>query len=161
MPGVGSTTRGWMTGGSSSGHGVKPTEASGPVPFVTVVPQGGAAVAVPGDGWAGSPPTAPGAERPDDRSCVTASDPAAEVAATAPTMTLTARTSEIVTVFGTCASLIGAVPRSSRLSLRRREAALGFPLQPGPYRTDIKPWRVRPRRLVDEDTTGIRSRLHP
>jgi hypothetical protein len=111
MPGVGSTTWGWMTGGSSSGHGVNPTEASGPVPFVTVVPHGGAAVAVPGHGWAGSPPTAPGAERPDDSSCVTASDPAAEVAATAPTMTLMARTSEIVTVFGTCASLIGAVQR--------------------------------------------------
>ena len=52
-----------------------------------------------------------GAEGPDDCSCETASDPRAEVAATAPTMTLTARTSEIVNAFGTCASLIGAVQR--------------------------------------------------
>jgi hypothetical protein len=71
------------------------------VPFVTIVPHGGAAVPVTGDGWAGSPPTAPGAERPEDCSCATASDPAAELAATAPTMTLTARTSEIATAFDT------------------------------------------------------------
>src|SRR5512132_2670408 len=139
MPGVGSTTWRWMTGGSSSGHGVKPTEASGPVPFVTVVPHGGAAVPVPGDGWAGSPPTAPGAERPDDRSWVTASDPAAEVAATAPTMTLTAMTSEIVTVFSTFASLIGAVQRFLPDVPSTPGDAVGFPLQPGPSRTDIRP----------------------
>jgi hypothetical protein len=138
MPGVGSTTCGWMTGDSSSGHGVNPTEASGPVPFVTVVPHGGVAVPVPGDGWVGSPPTAPGAERPDDRSCVDASDPAAEVAATAQTMTLMARTSEIVTVFGTCASLIGAVQRFLPDVPSTPEAASRFPLQPGPSRTDTR-----------------------
>jgi hypothetical protein len=69
---------------------------------------------------------------------VTASDPAAEVAATAPTMTLMARASEIVTVFGTCASLIGAVQRFLPDVPSTPEAALRFPLQPGPSRTDTR-----------------------
>jgi len=70
MPGVGSTVCGWITGGSSPGQGVKPTDASCLEPLVTVVPQRGA----------------------------TTPDPAAELAATAPMITVTARASEIVAV---------------------------------------------------------------
>src|SRR5438445_3733408 len=102
IPGVGSTNWGWTTGGSSPGQGVKPTDASGPEPFVTVVPQRGVAVPVPGDGSAGSAPAAPGAEPPAERSCPAVPDPAADAAATAPMITVRAIASEIVAVLDTC-----------------------------------------------------------
>jgi hypothetical protein len=54
-------------------------------------------------------------------------------------MTLTARTSEIVTIFGTCASLIGAVQPFLPDVPSTPGGGFGFPLQPQPFRTDIRP----------------------
>ena len=130
-----------MTGGSSSGHGVKPDRGVRARAVRDRRPARWRGRPRPRR-WLGRLAAHRARGRATGRAApaLTAPDPAAEVAATAPTMTLTARTSEIVTVLGTCASLIGAVQRFlPDVRFDAGEAALGFPLQPGPSRTDIRP----------------------
>jgi hypothetical protein len=121
---------------------VKPTDASGPEPLVTVVPQRGVVVPVPGDGSAGSGPAAPGAEPPAECSCVVAPDPAAELAATAPTITVTAMVSEIVAVLDTC-DLLDRCGAPVLPDLRSTTGGVfGFPLQLVPFWTDKQTGRI-------------------